>query len=122
MSSEFRLNMEDLLRQRDGRISVWNSLVHPQQPGVHGPHEARCDLTDTKGRILALFASQSKSRPLPAEHLGLKRRSRNLDKSINHLRNMGFIELTIPDQHQSRNQKMRITEKWQAWLAAQPKS
>lgn len=51
MSSVFRLNMEDLLRQRDGRISVWNLLVHPQQPGVHGPHEARCDLTDTKGRI-----------------------------------------------------------------------
>jgi hypothetical protein len=28
-----------------------------------------------------------------------------------------LIELTIPDKPQSRNQKMRLTEKGKAWLA-----
>jgi DNA-binding PadR family transcriptional regulator len=60
-----------------------------------------------------------RSRPEIAEHLGLKSRSGHLYKSIDHLRNLGFIELTIPDKPQSRNQRMRLTEKGKAWLARQ---
>lgn len=43
-------------------------------------------------------------------------RSGHLYKSID-LRSLDFIELTIPDKPQSRNQKMRITEEGMAWLA-----
>ena len=108
--------------------------VHPQRPGVQGhdgahdeahdgAHDgAHDDLTDTEARILAFVASQPRSRTAIAEHLGLTSRSGNLYKSIDHLRNRGFIELTIPDKPQSRNQKMGITEKGRAWLAAQPQS
>lgn len=96
--------------------------VHPQLPGVQGHDEAHDDFTDTEALVLAFVVSQSRSRPAPAEHLGLKSRSGHLYKSIDHLRNMGFIELTVPDTPQSRNQKMRITEKGRAWLAAQLES
>ena len=39
-------------------------------------------------------------------------------KAIDHLRNLGFVELTIPDKPQSKNQKMRITPNGLTWLAA----
>lgn len=94
--------------------------VHPQRPGVQGYDEAHDDLTDIEFRILSFIASQPKSRAAIAEHLGLNSRSGNLYKSIDVLQNRGFMELTIPDKPQSRNQKMRITKKGQAWLADQP--
>jgi ATP-dependent DNA helicase RecG len=99
--------------------------VHPQMPGIQahdGAHEeahdgAHEELTDTEASILAFVSSQPRSRPAIAEHLGLKSRSGHLYKAIDHLRNLEFIELTIPDKPQSRNQKMRITDKGTAWLA-----
>ncbi len=103
--------------------------VHPQMPGVQahekaheGAHgEAHQELMETEASIVSFVSSQPRSRPAIAEHLGLKSRSGHLYKSIDHLRNMGFIELTIPDKTQSRNQKMRITEKGQVWLAGRPR-
>jgi ATP-dependent DNA helicase RecG len=99
--------------------------VHPQLPGVQahdeahdGAHdEAHIDLTDTEASILVFVSSQPRGRPAIAEHLGLKSRSGHLYKSIDHLRSLGLAELTLPDKPQSRNQKMRITEKGKAWLA-----
>ena len=78
---------------------------------------AQEELTDTEARILAFVSSQPRSRPAIAEHLGLKSRSGHLYKAVDHLRNVEFIEMTIPDKPQSRNQKMRITDKGTAWLA-----
>lgn len=99
--------------------------VHPQMPGVRaheGTHdEAHQELTETEASILSFVSSQPRSRPAIAEYLGLKSRSGHLYKSIDHLRNLGFIELTIPDKPQSRNRKMRITQAGQACIATQSK-
>jgi ATP-dependent DNA helicase RecG len=103
--------------------------VHPQMPGVMQAHdeahegahdEAHEELTETEARVLRFVEAQPKSRPEIAAHLGLKSRSGHLYKAIDHLRNLVFIELTIPDKPQSKNQKMRITGKGQAWLASHP--
>lgn len=103
--------------------------VHPQLPGVKahdevhdGVHDEVHDeqLNETERRILAFVESTPRSRPEIAEMLGMKsRRSGHLTKATEHLRGLGFIELTIPDKPQSRNQKMRITERGTAWLAQQ---
>lgn len=99
--------------------------VHPQLPGVQAHDEAHDEahqeLTESEARIVAFVSTQPRSRPEIADHLSLKSRSGHLYKSIDHLRNLGFIELTIPDKPQSRNQKMRITDKGETWLGSQPK-
>jgi ATP-dependent DNA helicase RecG len=111
----------------DGRTYFLVELpVHPQLPGVQahdGAHDGAHDavdqeLTDTEARIISFVAGQPRSRPEIAGHLGLKSRSGHLYKSIDHLRSLGFIELTIPDKPQSRNQKMRITESGRTWFAS----
>jgi len=103
--------------------------VHPRMPGVVAAHdeahheahdEAHDELTDTETRVLRFVEGQPKSRPEIADQLGLKSRSGHLYKAIDHLRNLGFIELTIPEKPQSKNQKMRITGKGQAWLMSKP--
>jgi len=99
--------------------------VHPDLPGIgqaheeahHGAHEeAHEELTETEAHIVRFVEKQPKSRPEIAIQLGLKSRSGHLYKAIDHLRSLGFIELTIPDKPQSKNQKMRITDKGRTWL------
>ena len=105
--------------------------VHPEMPGVGQAHDGAHDrahdeahdegheeLAETEARVLGFVESQPRSRPEIAEHLGLKSRSGHFYKAIDHLRNLGLLELTIPDKPQSKNQKMRITESGRAWLAA----
>ena len=100
--------------------------MHPQLPGVQahdGAHDGAHDavgreLTDAEARIISFVSSQPRSRPEIADHLGLKSRSGHLYKSIDHMRYLEFIELTIPDKPQSRNQKMRITESGRTWFAS----
>ncbi len=114
----------------EGRTYFLTELpVHPEMPGVvqahdeahEGAHdEAHEALTETEGRVLRFVGNQPKSRPEIANHLSLKSRSGHLYKAIDHLRNLGFIELTIPDKPQSKNQKMRITAKGQTWLTSHP--
>jgi ATP-dependent DNA helicase RecG len=99
--------------------------VHPQMPGVRQAHDeahdgAHEELRETEARVLRFVEAQANSRPELAAHLGLKSRSGHLYKAIDHLRNLGYIELTIPDKPQSKNQKVGITEKGQAWLASHP--
>ena len=65
------------------------------------------------------MADQSRSRLEIAEHLGFKSRSGHFYKAIDSLRNRGFIELTLPDKPQSKNQRMRITRQGRAWLDGQ---
>lgn len=104
--------------------------VHPQMPGVQahdeahdGAHDkAHEELTETEARILEFTSKRPRSRPEIAEYLKLKSRSGHLYKSIDHLRNIGFLELTVPEKPQSRNQKMRITESGREWLAKRLKS
>jgi len=111
----------------EGRTYFLTELpVHPELPGVgqahdeahHEAHEgAHEELTETEAQVLAFVGKQPRSRPEIAGHLGLKSRSGHLYKAIDHLRNLGLVELTIPDKPQSKNQKMRITESGRAWLA-----
>jgi ATP-dependent DNA helicase RecG len=96
--------------------------VHPEMPGAgqahdEAHHEAHEELTDTEARILAFVEGKPRSRPEIAGHLGLKSRSGHLYKAIDHLRNLGFLEFTIPDKPQSKNQKLRITLAGDGWLA-----
>lgn len=99
--------------------------VHPQMFGMQAHDEAHDEafhaLTETEAKILSFVSIQPKGRPEIARYLNLKSRSGHLYKSIDHLRNLGYIELTIPDKPQSRNQQMRITHKGAAWLARQSK-
>ena len=91
--------------------------VHPELVGlvVHDEahdeaHDrAHDELTETESRVLRFLEGEPRSRPEIADHLGLNSRSGNFYKAIDRLRNLGFVELTIPDKPQSKNQKMRIT-------------
>jgi ATP-dependent DNA helicase RecG len=90
-------------------------------PGVGQAHDGAHDgaheeLTETEAGVLAFVESEPRSRPEIAAHLGLKSRSGHLYKAIGHLRNLRFIELTIPDKPQSKNQRMRITATGRKWL------
>jgi len=101
--------------------------VHPQLSGVQEHDEAHVkahdeahngELTETERRILVHLTTVPRNRPELAEFLGVKSgRSGHLKRAMERLRELGLAELTIPDRPQSRNQKMRITEKGRAWLA-----
>jgi ATP-dependent DNA helicase RecG len=100
--------------------------VHPQMAGVVAAHDeahheahdgAHEELTETEASVLQFLERDPRSRPDIADQLGLKSRSGNLYKAIDHLRTLGFVELTIPDKPQSKNQKMRITPNGLDWLA-----
>ena len=102
--------------------------VHPEMPGVWQVHDEVHDgvhdevhdgeLTETEERILALLNSSPHSRPEMADLLGMKsKRTGHLTNAMERLRRLGFAELTIPDKPRSKHQKLRITEKGQAWLA-----
>ena len=105
--------------------------VHPEMPGgvqAHGEvhdevHDKVHDveLGETERRLLSSLETGPRSRLEMAEMLGMKsRRTGHLTKAIERLRKLEFGELTIPDKPQSKNQKMRITGKGQAWLASHP--
>ncbi len=105
--------------------------VHPQMSGVVAAHDgahheahdgAHEELTETEARVLRFLEGNPRSRPDIAGHLGLMSRSGHLYKAIDHLRTLGFVELTIPDKPQTKNQKMRITPNGLAWLAVHPAS
>jgi ATP-dependent DNA helicase RecG len=74
-------------------------------------------LTETKVNVLGFVADQPRSSPEIAGHLNVNRRSGHFYRAVDHLQNLGFLELTIPDKPQSKNQRMRITEKGRSWLA-----
>ena len=101
-------------------------LVHPDLPGIGRAHdeahveahdETLEDLNQTEVTILGFLEGTPQNRPAIARHLGLNSRSGHLYKAIFHLREIGYIELTLPDKPQSRNQKYRITEKGRAAIA-----
>ncbi len=95
----------------------WQRSRKAHDEAHHEAHDkAHDELTDTETRVLWFVEGQPKSRPEIADQLGLKSRSGHLYKAIDHLRNLGFKELTIPEKPQSKNQKMRITGKGQARL------
>jgi ATP-dependent DNA helicase RecG len=94
--------------------------VHPEMPGAEGTHEEVHEevLNETEQRLLIALEGGPKSRAEMAESLGMKsRRSGHLSRAMERLRRLRLAELTIPDKPQSRNQKMRITERGRGWLA-----
>jgi ATP-dependent DNA helicase RecG len=98
--------------------------VRPGMEGVglahHEAHdEAHEELSAAEVSVLRFVAEQSRNRREIGEHLGLKSRSGHFYKVIDSLRNLGLIELTIPDKPQSKNQRMRITRQGRAWLGSQ---
>ena len=105
-------------------------LVHPDMPGIGRAHdeahveahdeahdEASEELNQTELTILGFLENTPQNRPAIARQLGLTGRSGHLYKAIFHLREIGCIELTLPDKPQSRNQKYRITEKGRTAIA-----
>ena len=103
--------------------------VHPELSGTFQAHDKAHDkahhdvhetLTETEHRILRFINAQPASRPDLAAHLGLRSRSGHLYKAIDHLRNLGFLEFTLPEKPQSRNQRLRTTDKGRRWLKMQP--
>ncbi len=91
-------------------------LAHPDLPGVGGAHDeahdkVHVDLSETEESILRFVAQQARSKPEIAEHLGMGRKSGSLYRALLALREGDFIEFTLPDKPQSRNQQYRITRK-----------
>ena len=102
------LNLENLLRARTDESDRIEYKA--------GWNRAHDDLTETELKILWFLRDEPQGRAAIAEYLGLKSRSGHLYRSIDHLRGVGLIELTIPDKPQSRHQKMRITNEGTRWL------
>ncbi len=95
--------------------------VRPEMEGIGKAHEtahdqAHDELSAAEVSVLRFVANRSRNRREIAEHLGLKTRSGHFYKVIDSLRNLGLIELTIPDKPQSKNQRMKITRQGRAWL------
>lgn len=57
------------------------------------------------------FCREPKSRREILEHLGVIYHSKNFKIHINPLVEQGYLELTIPDVPNNRNQKLRLTDK-----------
>jgi ATP-dependent DNA helicase RecG len=98
--------------------------VRPRMDGIGQAHheahdEAHEELSATEVSVLRFVADHSRNRREIGEHLGIKSRSGHFYKVIDSLRNLGLIELTIPDKPQSKNQRMRITRQGRAWLGSQ---
>ncbi len=105
--------------------------VHSQMPGVQaqdqahdgdhdGDHDGGHDLSATEQRVLLALAVESKNTAHLATELGYSGRTRNVRDALAKLIQFGLVVLTIPDKPRSKNQKMRITERGLAWLAAKP--
>jgi hypothetical protein len=61
---------------------------------------------------MSFLESAALSRSRIAEMLGIKSgRGGQLSRTLERLRNLRLIELTIPEKPRSRNQKMRLSEK-----------
>jgi ATP-dependent DNA helicase RecG len=98
--------------------------VRPKMEGVGQAHheahdEAHDELSAAEVSVLRFVADRSRNRREIGEHLGLESRSGHFYKAIDSLRNLGLIELTIPDKPRSKNQRMRITRQGRAWLDSQ---
>jgi ATP-dependent DNA helicase RecG len=102
------------VRQRMGEAGRAHDKAHDR---AHD--EAHDELSESQAGVLRFVADQSRNRREIAEHLGLKNRSGHFYKLIDSLRKLGFIELTVPDKPQSKNQKMRITRQGRTWLKSQ---
>jgi ATP-dependent DNA helicase RecG len=105
--------------------------IHPGFQAHDGAHDQAYDeaydqaydeLPEIEQKILVFVEQTPKQRPDIAAHLGVNSRSGNLYRAILHLREMGAIELTIPDKPQSKNQKMRLTAKGREILARRNRS
>lgn len=69
-------------------------------------------LNETEMKILFFLADNPKTRAEIAEMLGMSSsRSGYLSRALQQLRDAGLAELTIPDKPQSRNQRLRLTDK-----------
>jgi len=69
-------------------------------------------LNETEMNILFFLAGSPKTRAEIAEMLGMSSsRSGYLSRAIQQLRDAGLAELTIPEKPQSRNQRLRLTDK-----------
>ncbi len=99
----------------DGRTYFLVELpVHPELPGFGQAHDEAHDedLNETEARILTFLVSGAKSRAEISDFLGIKtRRSGHVLRAMEQLRKQELAELTIPDKPQSRNQKLRLTDK-----------
>jgi ATP-dependent DNA helicase RecG len=100
--------------------------VHPQLPGVQG-HDGvqdgvHVELSETEQRILNVVNDGPRKSSEIAAELGYSTRTRNVRSALKKLLEGGLLELTVPDKPNSRNQKMRITDKGRAWLATQLES
>ena len=88
-----------------------------QTGGAHDEaHDARPTLTETETSNLATLTRKPRSRSEIADQLGLSNRSGHMYKSIDRLRSLGMVDLTLPDKPQSKSQKMRITDRGRARL------
>lgn len=97
--------------------------IHPGLAGVRAHDEAHDEaheeLSETEAKILSFVSDRPRSRTEITRHLGQKSRSGHLYRSIDRLRSLRFVELTIPEKPQSRNQKIRLTDSGRAWLVMQ---
>lgn len=98
--------------------------IHPQMKKAHveahveAHDEAHDDLTPSEQRIIGYLKTQPRSRAEIAGALGITSRSGSLYKSIDRLRAIGILNLTIPERPRSKQQKMRLTAKGQCISAS----
>jgi ATP-dependent DNA helicase RecG len=98
--------------------------IHPDFKKAHDESEPRAHeeepapLTTTELRIVTALKGGTRSRQEIVAELGYSSRSGFLYKATARLRQMGLIELTVPNKPRSRNQRMRLTDKGRHLVAS----
>jgi ATP-dependent DNA helicase RecG len=104
--------LAELLSHSEMQEQQW-----PQPLGLadedHDPDhdEDHDELSQTELQIIRILADGSKNTSQIATQFGYTRRTGSLLKTIDRLKKLNLIDLTIPDKPRSKNQKFKLTDR-----------
>lgn len=97
-----------------GKVS---EQVTPQVEAHDKAHdEAYEQMTDVENAVLDVCSKKPQATNDLLRALGYRTRTGNFKRAINHLLEIGYLKMTIPDKPRSKNQKYRLTQKGQDFL------
>ncbi|MCP1662143.1 MULTISPECIES: AlbA family DNA-binding domain-containing protein [Methanocalculus] len=110
-------NVYRFVRERDARPELQPELRPELQPGLMQETKRESPLSQ---KVIINLSIRDMGMSELAERVGHKSVSGELKKQVRYLLNHGYIEMTIPDKPNSKNQKYRLTAKGRAFLSQMP--